>query len=658
MSNSIDIITILNDIQMEILEKMIKDEIKTKNLSENEINLLLNRSDSKNLVLKVHENIIYTILYYFLDQWNFDFNLCYKFFNNLSNNKLSSKYNEIISKMDKLEFKDISILEQLHISFLNSQYIFEDSKVKIKKSKINLRERGAVYTPKNIVCEMVINTINNQLNNGVSLTNLQIMDFGCGTGRFYIEAFNYLLSLGLNEKEIIINNLFGIDIDHLAIDILKIKVLNQLEDPNIDDLENLSNNIVCKNMLINSKERLNNDGIDYNDEFPNVMKNGGFNVILSNPPYFLLKINKKTNNLQFNEHLDFLSNKLKNEISYFRNSGSYNFSIEGMLNYYKLSIEQMINISTNGAELGIICPSTLFADLSSKKLRKFLIEKNKIRKIKYFSESSKLFNNVSQATVIFYLKKSANTKDIEININENFIVPLELIKKFNEFYEIPYISKIGWNILDKLSKFPKLKEIKEIRNKRGEFDLTFYKDCIIKKDTGWRLVRGNMIKNGKIIDKNDEFVDVEKFKKSKSLEYLENDFNKKRLVCQQIVNKSILKRLNFVYCEKTDILGNSCNYINANRILLDFLSLLLNSYLLNWRFNITSSNNHVNNYELNELPICITNKINFDNLNELERNIKICEIYKLNKEETNYILKDFFLEDEINSSWRNIIENI
>lgn len=53
--------------------------------------------------------------------------------------------------------------------------------------------------------------------------------------------------------------------------------------------------------------------------------------------------------------------------------------------------------------------------------------------------------------------------------------------------------------------------------------------------------------------------------------------------------------------------GNSCNFISIseNKYNLDIYALLgiLNSNLLNWYFKLISSNNHINNYELDELPI-------------------------------------------------------
>ena len=100
--------------------------------------------------------------------------------------------------------------------------------------------------------------------------------------------------------------------------------------------------------------------------------------------------------------------------------------------------------------------------------------------------------------------------------------------------------------------------------------------------------------------------------------------------------------MKFTFSKKNDILANSCNYINSSRSFLDLkkLSFLLNSKLLNWRFKITSSNNHINNYELDELPIIDLDKININLFyeNSTKNEHLICELYGLNIEETEYVL--------------------
>ena len=328
--------------------------------------------------------------------------------------------------------------------------------------------------------------------------------------------------------------------------------------------------------------------------------------------------------------------------SYFRTSKDYYYSIEGMLNLYQLSLESMIGMLKTNGEMGIICPSTLFADISASKLRKYMLSKHKVTSIQYFSEDEPLFDNVTQATCIFHLTKNEDTSVINIDNNGvKYKISINDVKElFPENWDIPPISEIEWEIIKILQSIPKLKEYSYIRNKRGELDLTLFKSYITKEPTQYRLVRGNMLSgDDEPIDINHEYV-TEDFIKLKSQDFIINDFGHKRLVCQQISNQTQKKRLKFLICNEFDILGNSCNYFSVSAEIINQLKVVLNSALLNWRFKITSSNNHINNYELDELPIIPIEKITDDiiQMSSYDRDVAICKLYGLNKLQTNFIL--------------------
>jgi len=557
---------------------------------------------------------------------------------------------ENLKKITKNDF--VEILENLHINFLNSEFTYQNRKIKRVSSKINLKESGSVYTQSEIAQKITLQTIENKISQGTEVSNLKILDFGCGTGRFYWAAVQVLNEkFGIAKTEII-KNLYAIDSNDIALSILKIKILLEI---GFEHLEIINQNIIQRNMLM-LKSGLNfqdDNYLDLQNDFQEVLKSGGFDVIVSNPPYFLLKINQNNSkDISYKKYYASLTEKINSELYYFRNSGIYQYSIEGMLNYYKLSIEMMLKLTKPKGEIGIICPSTLFGDVSSVKLRKFILGQNQLRKVEFYAESEKFFENVSQATAIFYISKGQKTQEIEIKVDENpFQISFDLIKNtFSENFEIPQMEEIGWSILKKLNQFKKLKEFKDLRNRRGEFDLLQFKNLITDQETGFRLVRGNMINSTQIdYDKQKEFVKVEEFKKAKSQEFLRYDFQKVRLVCQQISNIDIAKRLKFVPCNENDILANSCNYIAINDLAqLKNLQILLNSYLLNWRFKITSTNNHINNYELDELPLIDFTKFSTSiNGNELKNNVEIAKEYGLDHTEILYILQGHFPKNEI-----------
>ena len=464
-----------------------------------------------------------------------------------------------------------------------------------------------------------------------------MLDFAAGTGRFYKQVVVCLNKIyGIEPEESILNNIYAVDVDPAALNICRINALSKIIKLDVNKARIVATHIILKNAMM--RENLFDNKMAVNQYDLDGLFFKGFHAIVSNPPYLVLKPNKSKMDAITIENIN-------NMVKYFRNSTDYKYSIEGMLNLYQLSIEAMLGMLRKGGELGVICPSTLFADISASSLRKYLLSKNKVTYIKYFSEDDPLFENVTQATCIFHLTKGVPTSRIEIvQAGVQYEISIDDVKRvFKSNWEIPSIKKIEWEILRKLLLLPQLKNQSFIRNKRGELDLTLYKDYITCEQTNLRLVRGNMLSDGVIKDVNHEYVKPE-FLGKKSSDYMTFDYGRKRLVCQQISNQTQNVRLKFVECQVNDVLGNSCNYITVDENLLPQMKALLNCALLNWRFKITSSNNHINNYELDELPMIdlglLTKKIL--KLDELERNEKICSLYGLNDKEIAFIIGQYY----------------
>jgi len=628
----------------EIQKNFFSNINEVKPISQKEIHLInanLLLTDESNIAFKVHNKLVNSLITSYISS---------KYKKHSEELKMIFQFEQIalIENFVEKNIEEIpEIVEELHINFLNSEFSIGNGKLTRKKSKHHLRENGAVYTLKQITNEIVENTIANAIQEKVIANAITCLDFACGTGRFYFEAVEILkVKYDLPLQQIICNNLFAVDLDETALKVLRCKVISLFPKLNLEIIDALSTNIINRNALIPKVTLLQEDenSIDLSSDFKTVSANGGFDVVFSNPPYCLLKVNKKEDEQKLNGYYRNLQNKVQNQINFFRTSGIYQYSIEGMLNYYQLSIEMIIRLTKANGQIGIICPSSLFADLTSAKLRKHLLNSHRLHFIRYYPEAARLFENVSQSTVIFYMQKGSKTDKIGIEISDNtFEIDFSTIKNiFPTNFEIPLIDKTGWAILAKISKQKKLKEISFIRNRRGELDLTLFKSFITSENTGWRLVRGNMISEEQVIDKNGEFVEIEKFLNKKSNDFMTYDYNKERLVCQQISNIDIQRRLKFVFSKKTDILGNSCNYIVSTRNQSDLKKLfyLLNSSLLNWRFKITSSNNHINNYELDELPIVDLDsfELNCFSNDEKDFNETVCKLYGLTEIETNYIL--------------------
>jgi len=516
-----------------------------------------------------------------------------------------------------------ALCEQLHISFLNSRFSLKANSSKVRtRSKEQLIELGAVYTQSTIAKSIVDNAF---LCATPNLDTCKVLDFACGTGRFY----ENIVTMFEDKCKAILNNIYAIDIDCDALNVTRLKALSNFSGITKSECETMCLHIALKNGLrkgdglFSEKEYLSNEDFDG-------LVLSGFDIIVSNPPYLVLKPNKSKAGANNND-------SIQEQVSYYRNSGVYHYSIEGMLNLYQLSIERMLQMLKPHGVLGVICPSTLFGDVSATKLRRHLLINNRVLSIEFFAEKIPLFENVSQATNIFILEKGIPSDNISIKDgDDSFVVNIELVKElFPANLEIPIIHSGEWSILRKLAPLTKLKDCKAIRNRRGELDLSLCREFITSSPTPFRLVRGNMIGENGVKDGNGEYV-KEEFISTRSSDYRTYDFSKRRLICQQISNGGLRKRLRFIFCAEQDILGNSCNYISAtNEDTLYKLYLLLNSSILNWRFKITSSNNHINNYELAELPIVDLEKVDssfkFDSQSDLDEYIG--SLYGLTSEE-------------------------
>lgn len=599
------------------------------------VNKNLHILDGSNIAFQAHKDLVNSLARIYIDK------VISKEKTNLLEVFLSTEIPLLLDIVEDYIEWIPELCEQLHISFLNTKYCFENSMIKREFSKHYLKDSGSVYTPKKIANNIVSKCIKNAIKKKHNVESMKYLDFTSGTGVFYFEAINILNKKYKVKLDKCVVNLYAVDADEVAISILRLKVVSLFGDISKDMVGILTSNIVCKNVL-----HINDFFQSKKIEIFDCQKTttAVFDIVFSNPPYLVLKVNKKNNSPELASYYDVLQNKIKLEVDFFRKSSLYNYSIQGMLNYYQLSIEMIIKLTKLGGQIGVICPSSLFGDASASKLRKHILEDNSLFSVDFYTEKDKIFNNITQATSIFFMEKGGATKKIKISLSmKSFEVDFNVIKKtFSERLEVPPISQTSWSILSKISKNEKLKDVSSIRNRRGELDLSLFRDFITQKNTGHALVRGHMISSSSINYKNSsEFIDIEGFLKKKSQDYLENDFGEKRLVCQQISNASRRNRVNFVWSKKTDIIANSCNYLSGSSDFLSKLRYILNSSLIDWRFKLTSTNNHINNYEIDDFPIIDLDQIDinaFSNNNQ-QNDFDICSMYGLSSEEAKYIVQ-------------------
>jgi len=134
------------------------------------------------------------------------------------------------------------------------------------------------------------------------LLSLKILDPACGSGAFLNATLDFLIAehkeidniiseltgdkmrIFDTDKQILENNIFGVDINEESVEIAKLSLwLRTAQKGRV--LSDLSNNIKCGNSLIDTSDVAGEKAFNWNIEFKEIMDNGGFDVVIGNPPY-------------------------------------------------------------------------------------------------------------------------------------------------------------------------------------------------------------------------------------------------------------------------------------------------------------------------------------------------------------------------------------
>ncbi len=189
---------------------------------------------------------------------------------------------------------EADILGKAYENFLG-HIISGQKRFKEKESKGKRKEMGIYYTPTYIVDYIVRNTVGEYIK-GKAFSNInkvKILDPACGSGSFLIRAFDILaeesrkaLGRELNyeeKKNLMLNCIHGVDKDERAVDICKLNLSLKLAEKG--QLPELHNNIKCGDSLIDDENIAGDKAFNWNEKFKSIMDNGGFDVVIGNPPY-------------------------------------------------------------------------------------------------------------------------------------------------------------------------------------------------------------------------------------------------------------------------------------------------------------------------------------------------------------------------------------
>lgn len=262
----------------------------------------------------------------------------------------------------------------------------------------------------------------------------------------------------------------------------------------------------------------------------------------------------------------------------------------------------------------LLIPASILSDKTCSRLRTRILDTCAIRSLRLIPESSN-YVDASQALCAMLFHKGHRTD--KVIVNGSFTGSANLVSELSvddildpdTGNAIPILANNEYAIRRLMKQHPTLKSISYINNMRGELDLTLNKASITESETPYRLFRGRNISYYATIPSSPlEYVSSHFVQGSSKKKYIFME----RLVCQQIVNMTKKRRIMFTLVPENIVLGNSCNFItvgsNEDGVDTFFVLGVLNSSLIDWYFKLTSSNNHINNYEIDNFPIPVTYK--------------------------------------------------
>lgn len=324
------------------------------------------------------------------------------------------------------------ILGQVYEQFLGKVITLKSGhRVKIEEKPEVRKAGGVYYTPEYIVRYIVKNTVGKLLEGKTpaDAAKITIVDPASGSGSFLIGAYQFLLDWHLRwylgndpdkhcegkkpalmrieapsldgeeserttkhvgrktgkhdyrlttskRKEVLLNSIFGVDIDPQAVEVTKLSLLLKVLEGESKEsiaaqlkffhqraLPDLGRNIKCGNSLIDTdfddselseEQRRKINKFNWKKAFPAIVKAGGFDAVIGNPPYVLLQD-------QFRDD---------HQLAYFREkyvAASYK------LDTYHLFVETSTRLLRNGGLASMITPTNFLTNNHLKGLRRLLL---------------------------------------------------------------------------------------------------------------------------------------------------------------------------------------------------------------------------------------------------------------------------------------------
>ena len=354
--------------------------------------------------------------------------------NNVFSHFLNSLYYPSPYRFDVIPLKTISDIYDL---FLGYQLVVKNGAVTDELKEEFKKSNGAITTPGHIVNHVIDCTFSSTFKylSISQILKLKIVDIACGSGVFIVGAYEYLvreiekrikagepidknyyihlqdgnITLTIEGRKAVINNcLYGVDINPEAAEVAKMSLsLKMIDNYAPKDfgvvgllgsqiLNGIGANIKCGNSLVGAdiEERfptINEDiselqatnAFDWQQAFPEVFEQGGFDYVIGNPPYVEMK--------NYNVNLPLMAVYVKQV---------YSSSKNGKIDLAIPFIERGISLLNGNGRLGYIIQKRFFKTEYGKGIRKLLTSQQLLNGIYDYAETDLFAGRITYVAIL------------------------------------------------------------------------------------------------------------------------------------------------------------------------------------------------------------------------------------------------------------------